>query len=87
MIFAAKAGSAGDASIEVVLAVIGFITVLKYGVITLIGMTADFDDDVYTKLYPSPNGHYSAALVSRSGGGAIAPFVPMTWLCLTAGWI
>jgi len=60
--------------LKFVLAAIGFLTVLKYGAIRLIGMTADPDDDVYTKVYPSPNGHYSAVLVSRAGGGAIAPF-------------
>lgn len=57
-----------------ILTVIGFITVLKYGLVTLLGMTNDPEDDVYIKVYPSPNGKYSAAHISRSGGGAIAPF-------------
>ncbi|HEX4549971.1 hypothetical protein [Pseudomonas sp.] len=56
-----------------VFSIIGVLSVLKYAAITLIGMTADTDDDVYSKVFLSPNGHYSAALISRSGGGAIAP--------------
>ncbi|MGE7956145.1 hypothetical protein ACQKQA_06005 [Pseudomonas sp. NPDC089530] len=60
--------------LKFVLAAIGFLAVLKYGVTRLIGMSADPDDDLYTQVYPSPNGRYSAVLVSRSGGGAIAPF-------------
>jgi hypothetical protein len=56
-----------------VFSIIGVLSVLKYAAITLIGMTADADDDVYSKVFVSPSGHYSAALISRSGGGAIAP--------------
>ncbi|AUG42043.1 hypothetical protein CXP47_19895 [Pseudomonas chlororaphis] len=59
--------------LKFVLAAIGLFTVLKHGVILLIGMIDD-PDDLYTQVYPSPSGRYSAALVSRSGGGAIAPF-------------
>ncbi|MHC8376337.1 hypothetical protein ACYZT3_09870 [Pseudomonas sp. MDT1-16] len=59
--------------LKFVLAAIGFLTVLKYGVITLLGVTFDPDEEVTIQVYPSPTGQYSAAHVSRSGGG-VAPF-------------
>lgn len=61
--------------LKFVLAVVGFLTLSKYGLIFVLhSMGPDPDDDVSITVYPSPSGQYSAARVTRSGGGAIAPF-------------
>lgn len=57
-----------------ILVVVGALTLLKYGAIKLLSLSPDSDDDVTTTVYLSPGGKYTAAHVTRAGGGAIAPF-------------
>lgn len=56
------------------LTIIGALTLLKYGAIKLLSMNPDPDDEVMKTAYLSPSGSYNATRVTRSGGGAIAPF-------------
>jgi hypothetical protein len=59
---------------KLALSIVGAVTIMKYGVTTLLSLTPDPDDDVTTTSHLSPDGKYNATYVSRSGGGAIAPF-------------
>lgn len=43
-----------------------------------LGRLFSVGDDYYINLYPSPSGHMKAALVTRSGGGAISPYCTET---------
>lgn len=60
--------------LKFILMAIGFIAVLKYSFMALVPFGSDSDDDLSIKVYPSPNGGYSAAHVWKAGGGAIAPY-------------
>jgi len=57
-----------------VLMVAGAVALIKYGLISALSLIPDTRDDVVKNAYASPNGRYTAALVTRAGGGAIAPF-------------
>ncbi|WP_456024365.1 hypothetical protein [Pseudomonas protegens] len=60
--------------LKLILLVVGALTILKYGAITLLSLSSDSDDDVTKLAYLSPNGKYSAVHVTSAGGGAVAPF-------------
>lgn len=59
---------------KLILSIVGAMTIMKYGVITLLSLSPDPDDNVTTTSYLSPDGKYNATHITRSGGGAIAPF-------------
>ncbi|OIN52721.1 hypothetical protein BFL40_12950 [Pseudomonas costantinii] len=60
--------------LKVILMFVGALALLKYGAVKLLSLDFDSDDDVATVLSKSPDGRFTAATVTRAGGGAIAPF-------------
>jgi hypothetical protein len=57
-----------------ILATFGALTLIKYAAVALLSLSPDSEDEVTKTMYLSPNGKYTAAHVTRTGGGAIAPF-------------